>query len=313
MNDICVSVIIPVFNGENWIQRCINSVLTQTYTNVEVIIVDDGSSDNTGVICNELAIADSRIIVLHQNNKGVNSARWKGVEQSSGEWLVFLDADDILPSKAIELYSSHFYDGAEVLVPGDEDGLINKEEYLQLLLNGDIKPGICVKAFNAAFYKLFCPQLGRELVMGEDLLINLVLGMNVSFVRYVKGNLYVINTNNSESVTKVFKRTWEYEKHYFKVMEDLFLSKCQNWDCYNKLEFLVRKSQLNGIKYVMLSGNKVDYSDYAFRSLEQYFSVKKKELGASERLIFGLKNAFLYRIIMRKYIYFLKKIKGNGS
>lgn len=302
MNNPLVSVVIPVFNGEKWVQRCVSSVLSQTYANIEVIIVDDGSKDGSGEICDSMASRDCRIKVIHQENGGVNSARRNGVGQISGDWLLFLDADDTLPSDAIETYSAFFQSSAEILVHGDEDGPLSTDEYLQMLLKGTVEPGVVLKAFDAAFYKKHSPQLGRELAMGEDLLINLVVGMNASSVRSVKGDLYEINTQNSDSVTKVFKKTWEYEKHYFNVLEDLFLCKCKGMDCYDKLELLVRKSQLNGIKYVMLTGNKIDYSDDAFCNLERYFKGRKDDLGPSEKMIFKVKNPCLYRSILKTYM-----------
>lgn len=301
-----VSVIIPVYNGGPYIERGINSVLIQTYSNIEVIVIDDGSKDDSGAICDRLAEFDCRVKVIHQENCGVNAARQKGVDNSSGDWLVFLDADDILPKNAIELYSEQFVNGAVILVQGNAEGVISREDYLQFLLRGDITPALWGKAFKSDFYKTHCPNLGREIVMGEDLLINLVVGMNVSSARYVKGKLYEVNSGNPASITKVFKKTWEYEKHYFNVLEDLFLSKCEDMECYDQLEMLVRKSQLNGIKYVMLSGNKVNYSDDEFRSLKRYFSGKAKGLGPSERLIFILKNAGLYRFVMKRYMRTLK-------
>lgn len=302
MPDVLVSIVIPVYNGEEWLQRCVDSARNQTYSNLEIIVVDDGSKDGSGTICDRLALSDSRIKVIHQENGGVNSARWKGVDIADGKWLVFLDADDTLPQNAIELYSAYFKSGSEILVQGRENGIIDRGDYLQRLLTGDIEPALWAKAFKTGFYKAHCPDLGRELAMGEDLLINLVVGMNASSVRYVEGALYEVNTENPASVTKVFKKTWEYEKHYFDVLEDLFLCKCKDMECYDRLELLVRKSQLNGIKYVMLSGNKIDYSDAGFCGLEQYFSDKKSELGPSERLIFLLRNAVLYRSVMKLYM-----------
>ena len=299
-----VSVIIPVYNGARYIERCIKSVLVQTYPDVETIVVDDGSKDDSGAICDRLAALDSRVKVIHQENGGVNSARRKGVENSSGEWLVFVDADDCLPPDAIEKYSACFANGSEILVQGCQEGRMLNEEYLQALLKGTVGPALWAKAFKSDFYQSHCPDLGREVVMGEDLLINLVVGLNASSVCWVKGNLYDVNTGNSKSVTKVFKRTWEYEKHYFSILEDLFLNKCQGLKCYNQLELLVRKSQLNGIKYVMLSGNRVDYHDIYFRRIEEYFEGKRNLLGLSERLIFVVRNSLVYRTIMNLVISF---------
>lgn len=94
MNNITVSVIVPLFNAEKFAKRCIESVLMQTYNNYELILVDDGSKDKTGKICDEYAEKDTRIKVIHKINGGVSSARNTGLEIAEGEWVTFLDADD---------------------------------------------------------------------------------------------------------------------------------------------------------------------------------------------------------------------------
>lgn len=94
MNNSLLSVIIPVYNAESTIQDCINSILSQTYSPIEIILVDDGSKDDSPALCDKLAAKDTRIKVVHQENGGPNSARNRGIETSRGEYLVFVDADD---------------------------------------------------------------------------------------------------------------------------------------------------------------------------------------------------------------------------
>lgn len=96
-----ISVIIPVYNAENTIERCIESVLCQTYKNYEVIIIDDGSQDNSGRICD--GFAESNIKVFHQENQGVSAARNQGIQVASGEFLMFLDADDYLMENCLDI------------------------------------------------------------------------------------------------------------------------------------------------------------------------------------------------------------------
>ena len=90
-----VSVIIPVYNGEKFLKQCLNSVLKQTYSNLEIIAVDDGSTDNSASILNEYALKDSRIkIIKHEKNKGLYIGRITGVKNATGDYLCFVDADD---------------------------------------------------------------------------------------------------------------------------------------------------------------------------------------------------------------------------
>ena len=91
-----LSVIIPVYNAEKYLEKCVDSVLMQSYNNFEVILINDGSTDSSGVICDSYALNDSRVKVFHQSNKGVSAARNLGIHKSKGEWLYFMDSDDTI-------------------------------------------------------------------------------------------------------------------------------------------------------------------------------------------------------------------------
>lgn len=101
MNDIDVSVVIPVYNVERFIVKTIESVQRQDFESYEIILVDDGSSDSSGKICDQYADADNRIVVIHKANGGVMSARFAGVDAARGKYIAFLDGDDRMPSDAI--------------------------------------------------------------------------------------------------------------------------------------------------------------------------------------------------------------------
>lgn len=90
------SIIVPVFNVENQIKKCVDSILLQTFKNFELILIDDGSTDDSGIICDQYAEKDKRIVVLHQKNQGVSAARNAGIQKSIGEYIVFVDSDDFV-------------------------------------------------------------------------------------------------------------------------------------------------------------------------------------------------------------------------
>lgn len=99
-----ISVIVPVYNTEKYLDRCIQSVLAQTYTNWELLLIDDGSTDSSGTICDQYAAEDNRIRVFHKENGGVSSARNLGLDNAKGEWITFVDSDDwVEPSMLKEL------------------------------------------------------------------------------------------------------------------------------------------------------------------------------------------------------------------
>ena len=101
-----ISVIVPVFNVEKYLDKCICSILNQTYTRLEVILVDDGSSDNSGTICDKWCARDNRVSVLHIENSGAGSARNSGYEISNGEWISFIDSDDYIEEHMYEILLS---------------------------------------------------------------------------------------------------------------------------------------------------------------------------------------------------------------
>ena len=91
-----ISVIIPVYNVEKYLHRCLDSVIAQTYQNIEIICVDDGSIDESGRICNQYAVRDARIKVIHQENQGLSAARNRGLDAAEGEYIAFVDSDDYI-------------------------------------------------------------------------------------------------------------------------------------------------------------------------------------------------------------------------
>ena len=97
-----VTIVIPVYNGEKYIDSCMKGILNQTYTNIQVILVNDGSSDKTGDICDKYSASDNRIKVIHGVNEGLSSARNKGIKASTGDYIVFCDIDDEVSDKWIE-------------------------------------------------------------------------------------------------------------------------------------------------------------------------------------------------------------------
>lgn len=89
-----ISVIIPVYNVEKYLESCVKSVMNQSYTDLEILLIDDGSSDKSGRMCDELSMVDSRIKTIHKKNGGLSSARNVGINKATGEWIIFIDSDD---------------------------------------------------------------------------------------------------------------------------------------------------------------------------------------------------------------------------
>ena len=195
-----ISVIIPVYKVEKYLRKCVESVMNQTYTDLEIILVDDGSPDSCGEICEELAHRDSRIRVIHQKNAGQSVARNVGLDQARGEYIGFIDGDDFAePDMYYTLLDSIQKHGANLAICGhrkiyeDTPEIKRTEENHMTVLDAD---GLWQEVFsrlnNAAWNKLYQRDLldgirfRPEQNHGEDLLFNL---------EYIqKCNRAVINT-----------------------------------------------------------------------------------------------------------------------
>ncbi len=135
-NTYLISIIVPVYNVEKYLRKCIDSIIYQTYQNIEIILVDDGSKDASGQICDEYAEKDARITVIHKENGGVSIARNRGLDIAMGQWILFVDADDILPTDALSYYAEivTYYEVDMVLgsyVECGEEGKIIKSDHKQ--------------------------------------------------------------------------------------------------------------------------------------------------------------------------------------
>ena len=129
-----ISVIVPVYNTERYLHCCIDSILNQTFTDFELLLIDDGSKDNSGKICDEYAVKDSRIRVFHKENGGVSSARNIGIDNAKGEWITFVDSDDFIDSTMLETLYFSINDNDLVLSYGKIVGEIEEEKYSKGLI-----------------------------------------------------------------------------------------------------------------------------------------------------------------------------------
>lgn len=158
MNVYHISIIVPVFNTKKYLKKCVNSLLNQTYQDLEVILVDDGSSDGSGELCDELAKKDSRIKVIHKENGGLISAWKAGVAKSSGRYLNFVDSDDWVDPVMIEEMAEYLTGNEKEIVASDY--VIERENGSRTFVWQQILPG---EYDRAALERNVIPALlGRE-------------------------------------------------------------------------------------------------------------------------------------------------------
>lgn len=216
-----VSVIVPIFNAEKYIQRCINSILNQTYQSIEVILIDDGSSDSSKKLCDYFR-ADRRINVYSQLNRGPLATRVAGVELCHGEWIFFVDADDYLHTNELESLISMTDDSVDIVIAGGKrDRIFDAESFAISLLSFHFWP-LWGKLYRKTLFKKGISVFPLNVTMAEDFLANLAL------LNYIEGNIivtqtngYVHNNRNNKSISNLFRSSFEYERLIIEQVETI--------------------------------------------------------------------------------------------
>lgn len=212
-----ISVIVPVYQAEKYIKRCVASILSQTFTDFELVLVNDGSSDQSGMLCDQLAITDSRIRVIHQENQGANKARRNGWRIAKGEWITFVDSDDYILEAALENLLAKADNNTDIIIGWmntfqTQDEEISIDMYRSRCIGCyAIDVGPCAHLFRNILYDDSVFDIPRELTVGEDNLMNIRLAFRTEKpVRFVHEMVYVYETNEG-SVMHSFVSSMYYE------------------------------------------------------------------------------------------------------
>ena len=213
-----VSIIVPVFNSAKWLNKCIDSIIEQTYNNIEIILIDDGSTDNSSEICDEYAEMDSRIRVIHKKNEGVSIARNTGIDASTGEYIKFVDSDDWIEKDCCEtLVNIIEKENVDLVICGLNVFQDNKLLRTPHLDNRkiDIKIGFTEYKYISKVFASPCNKLyKKEKILskfkedqssGEDLMFNLNYLREISKVFTTEHCLYNVRLDNPNSLNRKFR------------------------------------------------------------------------------------------------------------
>jgi glycosyltransferase involved in cell wall biosynthesis len=240
-----ISIIVPVYNAEKTLDRCVVSAISQSYTSIEILLIDDGSTDRSGEMCDEWSVKDSRIKVFHKINGGVSSARNYGLKKSQGDYILMLDSDDELVKSACEVLMRKIEDYDIVIFRAKDDELIasNRLCYCSLaefrvdfckLLNS----GLLSNSWNK-FYKknLIKGGFPVDMSFGEDLVFSLCYLKRCNRILIVSDGLYIYNTDTEQSLSRSLNinRIDDIEKWQEQVLSfyDTDVSECDTM-IYNK-------------------------------------------------------------------------------
>ena len=209
-----VSIIVPVYKAERWLHRCVDSILAQTMTDFELLLIDDGSPDKSGEICDEYACKDGRIKVIHQNNKGSVGARNAGLAIAQGKYLAFVDSDDYVREDMLyKMVNKAQRDDFDIVWCGVECELKDRHVFslfeikddvyfmIKQLFNGKIQGWLWNKLIKREFWNICNIRVDEAYSVLEDMLISLQLFYNNPKQTVVEEYFYVYNRMNENSYT----------------------------------------------------------------------------------------------------------------
>lgn len=332
-----VSIIVSVYNAEGTIGRCIDSILNQTYREYEAIILDDGSTDASGKICDEYAKKDSRIRVVHKENTGVSDTRNQGIAMARGEFLQFLDSDDWITPEATALFVhtaveyqcdmviSDFYRvvGERVSQKGaiEEDGLMDRAAYAEYMMQkpADFYYGVLWnKLYKKSVIEKYRITMDETISWCEDFMFNLeyirhirnVYAVKVPLYYYVKTKGSLATQGNNMKKTIQMKRT--VFKHYNDFYKEVFGEEEYEKKRIQVYRFLIEAAGDGVVAPTILPGNyklgdeRTSVSE-AVQEGEGFFFDIYRERKLQERLfdVIALRNELL--TVDVKLLYYLSQ------
>lgn len=255
-----VSVIIPVYNTENYVDECLRSILSQSYKNIEVIVVDDGSTDQSLDICRRYA-QDTRVRLLAEAHHGATAARKKGVMAAQGKWIMFVDSDDYLYEETLVKMVA-IADGADIVIgPGNDElryfqtlpQYIDSDKYLKMWGQAELAGFLWGKMYNRSLFDEKVFDIPEEIVMGEDVLMNFRLAIRNHKRVSVFKQKTCFHRSNPTSVYQTFVPTFDYYYTYIGILRTIIKDvtteqHCAQWLRIWEEEYLLWILKNNGYR-----------------------------------------------------------------
>ena len=233
-----ISIVIPVYKAEKYLSRCLESFLSQTFKDFEILLINDGSPDNSAVICEEYARKDARIRVIHKVNGGVSSARQCGIDHALGEYTIHADPDDWVESTMLEeLYCRAVEDDADLVIcdfvyenrkktlySSQEPSVLSSDIVLEELLSQRLHGSCCNKLIRSRCYKDNNICFPQNVNLWEDLWFICELLPYIKIISYISTAYYHydMHSNENSMVRKISRRSVEYQISFCKHFSEKF-------------------------------------------------------------------------------------------
>lgn len=235
-----ISIIVPIYKAEKYLDRCINSIINQSYQNFELILVNDGSSDNSLNICYVWSKKDARIKIVDQENQGANAARLNGYCVAQGEYLCFVDADDTLPKDALKKLYKEISKGYDVVkgnyatmnfydkytcstFPTFE--ILNTEHYIRKIVTNELIPFLWGGLYRRALFtdEIFNISIRNKIIIGEDWITNVGIAKKIGKFLQIKEVVYEYHVNSTSTMNTTVTSS-DYMERTMNIVNDLIPS-----------------------------------------------------------------------------------------
>ena len=321
MKEYKISIIIPVYNVEKYLSKCLDSVINQIYKNLEIILIDDGSPDNCGKICDEYAKKDSRIKVIHKENGGVSSARNIGLDIATGDYIGFIDSDDYIELDMFEcLVNSIIKYNLDICecnfiieeknnisyVKCKYENILENRDVIKNFLSDNIRPETCNKLYKKELFDNI--RFDTNIILGEDAFINYqimkraskIYNINQYKYHYVKREGSAMNssiTKKSLGNIDTIETMIENEKNDIELYNICIYRYLRT--CFTKLNLMVLNNSYENFNYVREKVLK--YKKYIVKNCDTKFRIGMLMLMLGQNFYkYGLKFEF-------KILKFLKR------
>lgn len=332
MADIIVSIIVPVYKTEQYLERCVSSLIHQTIQEIEIILVDDGSPDNSGILCDQFAEMDSRIKVIHKANGGLSSARNAGMAAAKGRYIGFVDSDDdieldmyrkmssIADTNQVDFVMSDYLriqaNGKKYVKTLDIDcGLYSKEKIRQcifpsLIMGENLDYGPLLSVWHCLYRRDFLDTNGLrfedDIRWSEDNIFSAITGYHANSFYYMKGIPLYHYYQNADTITTSYKRgAW---KVYCRMNDRLhqFFDTIKEYDFSRQLKLHMIYyacncvgQEMSGNRKTALENIKTILNDPHLRNAFSGFAYPKVSLKLTVQL-------FLMKHRLTRLLYYLK-------
>lgn len=295
-----ISVVIPVYNGEKFLQGCITSIVNQTFASFEAIFIDDGSTDNSYKILSNNTLSDDRIKVIRQSNQGVTSARRNGVKAAAGKWICFVDCDDLLFPETLQILLDEIQMSGADIVCGNSsyahrietNYLLNPLEYIAALLERKIDIVLWAKLYRKDLLKEDVFDIPSHIKFAEDYIMNIKIGFKVDKVSCIQNLIYQYGEYSEGSVTSTFRLTTPYIQEICGyILQEITM---------NNVDSTLHKPKLLFLKYMiwmLIHHNALDMDNgWVRKVIREIVPV----LSYRERIYLRVRKSLIFRLLKNK-------------